>query len=806
MNGAIRKHITVAGTVQGVGFRPFVYRLAQEFGLDGWVKNTADDVTIEVQGLPVHVEQFLSKLQAHPPNNASVSTMRTSKIEPRAEQGFAIVASGSTGNGSTALVPDLAICDQCIADVYSPSSRYYQYAFTSCTDCGPRYSISLASPFDRKHSAMSEFELCVDCAIAYENPHDRRFHAQLMCCSSCGPELQLCDSDGAELTRGKSIVKKAANLLRDGGLLALKGLGGFQLICDATNSKAVARLRALKQRPAKPMAVMLAGEKELSDLCPTSAVQRALFLSPQAPIVVIDQSILSLAREVAPGLRSVGIMRATTALHHLLLKAFNGPVVVTSANRSGEPIITDDELAFSTLAGNVDCFLTHNRHIHHALDDSVSRIALGRPLLLRRARGYAPKAISINHSASIALGVGGHHKNTVALANQGLIELSAYLGDLDSLESVRRFRANVDELLDDGADSRWAELAVVHDWHPDYESTEVAISALAKDGTALPLQHHIAHICAVMADNRIEPPCFGVAWDGNGYGAAFPGDPALWGGEMFSLAEPGGCQRRVSLLGFPLAGGAQAIREPRRVALGLLTVGGEELRHHHSAALYCQRSFSNEELLLIQTMLNNKFNSPMSCSIGRLFDGIASLIGLCNKQEFEAQAASDLERQALDYLEAKNSETPDSEQAAYALVFRRCERLEIENTEHPLFRPAWLLDWRPLLKGVLDDLSAGKERAYIAYHFHYALARSIVDAAKMTQHTRVVLSGGCFQNVCLLELCVSLLEQQGFDVFWPRQLPANDGALSVGQAYAAQFEGLCGGPYYSRSELGLKCV
>lgn len=648
-----RLHIHIHGAVQGVGFRPFVYRLATELALTGWIINDTHGVVIEVEGPQPRLDRFLERLRKEKPPLATIHALDVTRQHPAGDSSFEIRRSEGQGSKTTLILPDIATCDDCLREVFDPTNRRYRYPFTNCTNCGPRLSIIQALPYDRPHTTMNHFSMCPACQHEYDNPLDRRFHAQPNACPVCGPRLHLVGRDGLPIAPGATAsgegdaVQQAADALRRGAILAVKGIGGFHLVVDAHNTDAVVRLRQRKRRGDKPFALMVRDMAQAQEVCILSPQAEAVLASPEAPIVLLPRAAHTMVSEqVAPDITTLGIMLPSTPLHHLLLREVNVPVVATSGNLSDEPICTDNEEALHRLGTIADCFLLHNRPIARHVDDSVAWVMDGEPRLLRRARGYAPLPVLVQRRLPCILAVGAHQKNTIALSvpADGLdtpytqVFISQHIGDLETPEAVAAFERVVADML------RLYEAtpaAIAHDMHPDYHATRWAQQAQPDPVPSLiPVQHHHAHFAACLAENGVDGPALGVVWDGTGYGT----DGTIWGGE-FLHGGVAACRRVAHLLPFRLPGGEAAVREPRRVALALLWgLYGEAveavLEHDDLAPV---RSFRPAERRLLVQMLERGINAPVTTSAGRLFDAIAALIGLHQQVTFEGQAAIALE-------------------------------------------------------------------------------------------------------------------------------------------------------------------
>jgi hydrogenase maturation protein HypF len=744
-----RLSVEVQGVVQGVGFRPFVYRIARSRGLAGWVRNRPDGLEIEVQGPGRRLEEFIRALKEEKPAPARIRAIAVHPLaEVEGEAAFAIRASGEGRAARPSVPADLALCDACRAELDTPGERRFRYPFTNCTHCGPRYSILASLPYDRPRTAMAGFPLCAACATQYGDPADRRFHAQPIACPDCGPRLALKDSFGALRAEGEAALQEAVQELAQGRILALKGLGGFQLLVDATSEAAVARLRHRKGREEKPFAVMVQDLPALRELCAPSDDEAAVLRSSEAPILLLPRrggaTAGIVAANVAPGNPDLGVFLPSTPLHHLLTALAARPLVCTSGNRSGEPMALEEGEALARLEGVADAFLIHDRPVLRPVDDSVGRVEDGVLRLLRRARGFAPLPLPFPAGRPAVLAFGGHLKSTLTLAARGEAVMSQHLGDLDSPLGVALLARTVDDL---SAFLGFAPERLACDLHPDYASTRLAERMAAARGLPLVrVQHHHAHVAACAAELDLRRPLLGLAWDGSGYGT----DGTLWGGEALWVDGPR-CTRLGHLRGFPLPGGERALREPRRSALGLCW----EILGEGAAA---EALFTAAELEPLARMLQRGLNSPWTSSIGRLFDAVAALAGIRVGAGFEGQAAM-----ALEFAAAAAGED-----GAYAFDLR-----------HGVADPA------PLLRDLLADRARGTEPGRMARRFHHALAGLAVAFAEAAGLEDVVLTGGCFQNRLLGELCARGLRTRGFRVHRPALYPPNDGGISLGQAWIA---------------------
>lgn len=750
--------LSIRGTVQGVGFRPFVYRLARSLALKGWVKNNRQGVFMQVEGAEEVLTDFLLRLEKEKPPRASIQSLESATLDPVGFHSFEILPSDEDPDSPlTALVlPDIATCLDCRAEIFDPRNRRCHYPFTNCTNCGPRFSIIEALPYDRAHTTMRSFAMCADCQREYEDPLDRRFHAQPNACPACGPQLSLWNAQGEILAGRQDALHQAAAELRKGKIIAIKGLGGFHLMVDARNPGAVAQLRERKHREEKPFALLFPSLDAVNENCRVGPLEERLLLSPESPIVLLRKKgnyPTTISDLIAPANPYLGVMLPYTPLHHLLMEELGFPVVATSGNLSDEPICTDEKEALRRLAGIADCYLVHNRPIARHVDDSIVRIVLDRELVLRRARGFAPLPVSLKNPCAPILAVGAHLKNTVAISVGRDVFVSQHVGDLENSESLEAFEKVVTSFK---TLYSFTPSSVACDLHPDYLSTRQARRF------RLPLkavQHHYAHIAACMAENQLEGEVLGVSWDGTGYGT----DGTVWGGE-FLRCGPFGFRRQGHLRTFALPGGEKAVREPRRSALGLLyEIFGDLISQE--AGLAPLKAFSETEFRLLCSMMKKNLNSPRTSSAGRLFDAVASLLDLRQRVRFEGQAAMELE------FACDGADTEDT----YELHL-----LDSNEGEEP----SWIVDWEPLIRGLLRDAQAGAPCPLLALRFHHTLAESIVQVAQKTGLEKVVLSGGCFQNQVLTVRAVERLKQAGFRPYWHQRIPPNDGGISLGQIAA----------------------
>ena len=754
-------HINVRGVVQGVGFRPFVYQLAAKYNLKGWVCNTSEDVKIEVEGEAEDIEQFLLDLQKQAPPRASIEGISTTHYPSANYENFEIRHSVAEEGKYQLISPDIATCQDCLKEILTPADRRYRYPFTNCTNCGPRFTIIKDIPYDRPRTTMNNFQMCPECQREYDDPLNRRFHAQPNACPKCGPTLELVDSQGNAVDYADAITS-TSHLLRKGKIVAIKGLGGFLLACDATNQTVVNRLRQRKMRPSKPLAIMVSSIEETKKDCYVSDEEKELLTSPHSPIVLLkwkDSSSVSPA--VAPNLKYLGVMLPYTPLHHVLLKETGLPLVMTSGNLSEEPIAKDNDEAIRRLKGIADYFLMHNRDIYARYDDSVTIVERGVTQLARRARGYAPYPIHLPFKSQQILACGAEEKNTFCLTRDDYAFVSQHIGDMENLETVEHFENTISlykKLF------RLEPTIVAHDLHPEYLATKYAqeLAAKSADIKLVPVQHHHAHIVSAMVDNAVETPVIGVALDGTGFGA----DGNIWGGE-FLIADYQRFTRMAHLEYLPLPGGTIAIKKPYRIAIGyILSLLGEPALKPDLPFL---KGVDSVEIDIIRKQIEKRINSPLSSSCGRLFDAVSALIRVRSEIDYEAQAAIELEMLAYD-------EANETDYYPFSIIEQNGLSL-IKLTD--------------LLSAIIYDLQSNTSKATMAAKFHNTIAQMIKELCQVisdkTGINQVALSGGVFQNRLLLRKAVSLLEGGGFTVFTHRQVPCNDGGISLGQAVIANF-------------------
>ena len=762
-------NISVRGVVQGVGFRPFVYGLATKYNLKGYVYNTSEDVKIEIEGETEAIKQFQLELKAEAPPLAHIEDITTTYHPPVGYKSFEIRRSIAEEGKYQLISPDIATCQTCLNELLNPDDRRYRYPFTNCTNCGPRFTIIESMPYDRPKTTMRYFQMCPQCQAEYDNPLDRRFHAQPNACPKCGPKVELVDRQGNPVIARNSATKQApldpiataSQSLKEGKIIAIKGLGGFLLACDASNETAVKTLRQRKNRPFKPFAIMVANMDEVKRHCYVSLEEERLLTSPQSPIVLMNwRSDSSLSREVAPNLQYLGVMLPYTPLHHILLRDTQLPLVMTSGNLSEEPIAKDNDEALRRLSGIADYFLIHNRDIYSRYDDSVAIVERETPQLVRRARSYAPYPITLPFKTKQVLGCGAEMKSTFCLTKDSYAFLSQHIGDLGNWETLEHFASTI---------SLYKRLfhikseIIAYDFHPDYLSTKYAQELGALGMKLVPVQHHHAHIASCMADNGLETPVIGVAFDGTGLGS----DGHIWGGE-FLVADYQSFNRMGHLEYLPLPGGDAAVERPYRTAIGyILSLLGENAL----SELTLKERVNEVEVGIIKRQIETGLNSPLTSSMGRLFDAVSALIGIRDKIDYEGQAAVELEMAAY-----RENYADDKENYPYHIIEDKGVRV---------------VKLATLLSAIIADLSQGTPQGRISIRFHNTIAKMTNEMCQVianeTGIEQVVLSGGVFQNRLLLRKVINLLGNNGFRVFTHRQVPCNDGGISLGQAVIANF-------------------
>jgi hydrogenase maturation protein HypF len=751
----VRRQIDIAGIVQGVGFRPYVYRLAVERNLAGTVSNTPSGVSIEIEGPIQAVEEFVTCLPASAPPLSRITRVEVRELPCNGDRDFRILSSQRGEQVRTLISPDIATCDDCLHELFDPSDRRYRYPFINCTNCGPRFTILRDIPYDRPYTSMAVFPMCSACRAEYDDPWNRRFHAQPNACWACGPRVELRDRRGNKIPAKDPIAEAAAGL-GAGLVVAVKGVGGFHLAVDATSSAAVARLRERKRRVEKPFAVMLPTLAAASAVCEVDASAGGVLERPERPIVLLPRKLPSfISDQVAPGNRDLGIFLPYTPLHHLLF-AEGGfcALVMTSGNLSEEPIAIDNREGIERLAGVADYFLVHNREILLRCDDSVVRPVDGLIHQMRRSRGFVPVPVFLKEEMEPVLAVGGELKNTICLTKGKHAFLSQHIGDLENVASYGFFEEAIEHL------ERVLEIkpcAIAYDLHPGYFSTQWARAQ--KDVRLVGVQHHHAHIVSCMAENQLEGAVIGFALDGTGYGT----DGHIWGGEVL-VADYRGFERAAHFEYVPMPGGEMAIREPWRMAVSILAhhFGKDftSIRVPFVESLECSRTN------LILRMVEQKLNSPLTSSCGRLFDAVAALVGVRSSVNYEAQAAIELEMSIRD----------GGDDYSYPVDL-------VENNG------TWILSTRSTFQGMVDDLVQQVPVAGISQRFHNGLVRAFAKIAGLVRQKtwldRVCLGGGTFHNTYLLRNLTQALVQDGFEVFTPCEVPTGDGGLSLGQAVIA---------------------
>jgi len=757
---AINKRVLVQGIVQGVGFRPTVYGYAQKHRLTGWILNSAHGVEIEVHGEPQDLQAFLQELREKPPLMAQIDTFKVSDVPTKQFESFEIIASQDNPADFLPVSPDLDVCPDCLRELFDPSNRRYRYPFINCTNCGPRFSIVKSIPYDRPNTSMSGFPLCPDCAREYHDPADRRFHAQPIACPVCGPKVWL-QTIQDELAIGEDAIQLTRKMLADGKILALKGLGGFHLACDAKNESAVSQLRSRKRRSMKPFALMSYDLDTIRQFAHISTEEEKLLVSTQKPIILLNltEAGEKLAKIVAPDQNTLGFMLPYTPLHYLLLEktsAYPEVLVMTSGNLSEEPIVTENEEALEKLGDIADAFLLHDRPIETRIDDSVVTLVKNQRYFIRRARAYAPSPIRLPFKAVPALAAGTHLKNTFALSRENYAFVSHHIGDLENQETLTAYTKAIDhyqQLF------RIQPQLIAADLHPDYLATRYAQELASKEQLPLiQVQHHHAHISSCLADNgwKTDDPVIGLAFDGTGYGT----DGAIWGGEVL-LANYSGFERRFQLEYAPLPGGDVSIRKPARLALAYLYKFGL-LEQAEDLAPY--QFLDGIERQVLTHQVDTGFNTPLTSSMGRLFDAVSALIGLYQEINYEAQNAICLEAIADPY-----------ETISYELPIQGSQIL-----------------LKPLFEQILTDLHADLPQETISAKFHNAVIRLALEVSEQlrieTGINIVAISGGVWQNKRLINNIIPALEKVGFVPLWHHQVPTNDGGVALGQLLTALFQ------------------
>ena len=749
----MRIKITISGLVQGMGFRPFIHRLATELRLSGYVLNNTEGVLIEAEGEKSSLDEFLIRIDRDKPELSNIFSLQHAYLEKKGFDGFEIRESAGEGEKQVSILPDIAVCKECREEITDPKDRRFIYPFTNCTNCGPRFTIIKSLPYDRQNTSMQPFSMCPDCEREYNDTGDRRFHAQPNACHSCGPHISLHDCHGQFVCEKERALEKVTNLLRKGYIVAVKGLGGYHLLCDATNEETIARLRKKKNREEKPMAVMFPDLEAIKDEACLSPLEERAILSIEKPIVIVQKNKESrLADSVSPGNSTAGVFLPYTPLHYLMLRKLKKPVVATSANVTDEPIAKDEKDAFARLSKIADYYLVHNRKIIRRADDSVVRIMWTRQVPIRRSRGFAPMPVLLPFQLKKpVLALGPSMNSTIALGFDDKVYISQHIGDLDTPLATQFYEETIEDFL------RLFDIrpeVVVSDMHPGYYSTKYGERKYSEK--LLQIQHHYAHILSCMVENEVaeDSEVIGFAFDGTGYGP----DKTIWGGEVLTVSYRG-FERAYHLLPFKLPGGDKAVKEPGRTALSLLyETFGDETTGTDALAM------DNKERSFYLDMIRKNVNSPSTSSMGRLFDGVAAILGCSHKTSYHAQAAIELEQLAL-----KSDET----------------------ASYPFSLQGGTIDYRPIIEMLVTDLRQGVARAVIAGKFHNTIVKIIVFTAEILRKEKktslVALSGGVFQNAIILEKACTRLQKQGFTPLIHQLLPPNDGGISLGQAVASRY-------------------
>jgi hydrogenase maturation protein HypF len=781
-----RIRLSIRGQVQGVGFRPNVFRLATECNLSGFVRNDSRGVVVEVQGDDAQLCEFEKRLTKELRFPARIDELVKVEVAETSETNFVILPSDPSGIKQSTVLADIAPCADCLREINDPENRRYRYPFTNCTHCGPRFTIITAVPYDRPNTTMNVFVQCAQCQEEYEDPSNRRFHAQPNACPDCGPTVRLLDPEGIELARGDAAIVAAVTSLRHGKILALEGVGGFQLMVDATSDGAVKELRLRKHRYEKPLAVMVPSLTSAQKIAHFDTTSAALLAAPEAPIVLVKKrGDADISPQIAPGNPRIGLMLPSTPLHHILLSDLGSPVVATSGNLSEEPICISPEQVMVRLRNIADQILVHDRPIARHSDDSVFSFIDDDPFPLRRARGYAPLPILLRTEQPTVLALGGHLKNTIALSVGDRCFVSQHIGDLDTLETRETFERVIADFLK-LYDAR--PVAVAHDFHDDYASTQLAEKLTAPGGILagvpkIAIQHHYAHFASCLLDADVEEPVLGVVWDGSGLGS----DRSIWGGEFF-YGNVDGCERIASLLPFRLPGGDAVARHPKRIALSLL------LQHfpiERLEALGCRslEGTSKEEISLLTTQLEKNINAPFSTSMGRLFDAVSSLLGLVQVASYEGQAAMALEfiadQETKDAYPLHIEESTLVSNSVYAPSINTRIRAHTQRPGLPNSNVRFTLNPQEMLEQILMDVAQGVTAPIVAAKFHNGLVDAVLRIAAKLGTTTVALTGGCFQNRLLTERCRAALTKYSCRVLTHRQVSPNDGGLALGQLAVA---------------------
>lgn len=748
-----RKFIEVKGIVQGVGFRPFVYNLAKEKNLTGWINNTSEGVMIDIEGEENLLNSFIVEIKKNPPMLSKITSINIKDKKNMNYKDFVIKESKENSSATTYISPDYSICPKCVSEIFDNNNRRYRYPFTNCTDCGPRFSIIKELPYDRISTTMREFEMCDKCKDEYTSPSNRRFHAQPNACPDCGPKVYLVDKY-KKYVKCKDVLSNVIDLLKQGNIIAIKGLGGFNLVCDANNEMAIKLLREKKYRPKKPLAVMIKDIEAVKKYCKLSKGEEELLLSNKRPIVLIDKlDKCRYPENLSPNNKKIGVILPYTPLHYLLFDEGLDSLVMTSANISGEPIIYNNNDAFNKLSNIVDYFLMHNRDIYIRIDDSISKIVLDEERVIRAARGYSPYTFSLYTDKKI-LALGTELKNTISLSNKSDIFVSQYIGDLKNIETINFLELVIKHF------SKIYDIipeVVVYDKHPSFEYKEIEIKKILntdKEIKVIEVQHHHSHIVSCMAENNVSKDIIGIAFDGTGYGD----DKSIWGGEFF-VCNRKEFKRTGHLDYFYLPGGDKAIKEPWRIALALIY---KTFKHEFNE--FIPKHLEDKNYNTIKVMVDRKINSPKTSSMGRLFDGVSAILGFNNSISFEGEAAI--------YLENICDEKCKEE---YEYEIKRNEE--------------FILSFDSIIRGIIYDFFNKKDVSIIAKKFHNTIVKSTIEMAlhirESTNINTVAISGGVFQNNILFTGVVEGLKRYGFNVLTHKTVPCNDSGVSLGQLIIA---------------------
>lgn len=738
--------------MQGVGFRPFVYRLAKELSLNGFVSNSLSGALIEIEGEGATNQKFISRLKDERPVNSEINSFELSILELKGFDKFEIKESNQQGEPSAVILPDIALCEDCLSEMLDKHNRRYLYPFTNCTNCGPRLTIIERLPYDRHNTSMKNFVMCEKCRAEYENPNDRRFHAQPISCCNCGPTISLCDSSGKTISTGSDVIEKAALLLNEGLIVTVKGLGGFHLMVNAQNDVAIEKLRHRKNREEKPFALMFPDMEMIKNVCFVNQEEERLLVSKEAPIVLLKrkENYSYVSNLAAPSNPYLGIILPYTPLHILLMKVLGKPIVATSGNISDEPICIDENEAFIRLKGIADYFLIHNRPIVRPVDDSIVRVIENRPMMIRRARGYAPLPVSYLNDESNTktndkkiIALGAQQKSTISICQEDKIITSQHLGDLTTVEANENF----EKVYFDYTELYKADNPIILcDLHPDYYSTQFS---KRKSWNPISVQHHAAHVLSCKLENNVTEKALGVAWDGTGYGF----DGSIWGSEFF-LVDENEIKHIAQFKKFNLPGGEIAIKDIRRSALSLLyECYGNKAENFFEKI--CNDVNSNEIRVLLN-MIEKNINCYSTSSLGRIFDGVSFLLGLALKSSFEGQAAM-----ALEFAASEN------EHGEYSFELFFTDKL--------------IIDWRPMIKEIVIDINNNLTIPIIAAKFHNTLAELVFGVANHFYEKNLLLSGGCFQNKFLLDRVIEKSKEKKANIYWHHNIPTNDGGISAGQ-------------------------